>query len=540
MAVYINVNAQYTKLFDFNGTNGANPYNGDLFYDGTYLFGMTYYGGTHNKGVIFRIMPDGSAYDTLLNFNGPKGAYPWSSFISDGTYLYGMTNHGGANLGSSSGVIFKIKPDGTGFDTLMSFNNYSYGMNPIGNLLSDGNFLYGVAQSGGGNNNCMTNGAGDGTIFKIKPDGTNFDTVMVFGCNQGAVPISTLISDGTYLYGMTEQGGAFSDGNIFKVKTDGTGFDTLINFRTGVATNGLIRDGSYFYGMTNALIFKIKPDGTGYDTLMTFNGTNGSNPWGSLLSDGTYLYGMTSAGGAHDSGLVFKIKPDGTGFIDLFDFDGTSGAVPYGSLISDGTYLYGMTSSGGAYGEGVVFRFKNCTSPTPPIATYTLIADPTPHVWSAMPSISGGTAPYAYHWSWGDGSTTDTLYTSHTYTAASYYNICLTVVDGNGCSTQYCENDNLYRTSDNNAIIQINVVNSSNSINELDIHNSGFKIYPNPANTTIQVTANKEPLLDTRIYDVLGNKVLQSKQKEIDVSSLVNGVYFLQSGNSTQKFIVQH
>ena len=48
-------------------------------------------------------------------------------FISDGTYLYGMTVYGGAY---NDGVVFKIKPDGTGYVKLLDFDSTTNGANP--------------------------------------------------------------------------------------------------------------------------------------------------------------------------------------------------------------------------------------------------------------------------------------------------------------------------------------------------------------------------------------------------------------------------
>ena len=71
--------------------------------------------------------------DTFKNFNGINGSQPNGSLISDDTYLYGMTYDGGIY---GKGNVFKIKPDGTGFDTLTSFNaSGTYGANPHGSLL---------------------------------------------------------------------------------------------------------------------------------------------------------------------------------------------------------------------------------------------------------------------------------------------------------------------------------------------------------------------------------------------------------------------
>ena len=130
------------------------------------------------------------------------------------------------------------------------------------------------------------------------------------GATNGKYPNGDLISDGTFLYGMTTQGGINDMGTIFKIKPDGTGFVKLLDFAGAI---------------------------------------NGMYPYGSLFSDGTFLYGMTSEGGTTNMGAIFKIKPDGTGFVKLLNFTGTAnGRNPQGSLISDGTFLYGMTCNGGA------------------------------------------------------------------------------------------------------------------------------------------------------------------------------------------------
>src|SRR5438045_3140386 len=93
------LSAQYIKLLDFDGaTNGKNPNHGSFISDGTFLYGMTTYGGTNDRGTIFKIMPNGTNYFKLLDFAGTSnGSYPYGSLVSDGAFLYGMTQYGGAN-----------------------------------------------------------------------------------------------------------------------------------------------------------------------------------------------------------------------------------------------------------------------------------------------------------------------------------------------------------------------------------------------------------------------------------------------------------
>lgn len=352
--------AQYTKLSDFTGTpNGSAP-KGSLISDGTFLYGMTAGGGINDSGTIFKIMPDGTVYEKLMDFIGTtNGSQPFGSLIFDGTFLYGMTNGGGAN---GAGTVFKIMPDGTNYLKLMDFAGASNGTNPNGSLISDGTFLYGMTTYGGINN--------FGTIFKIKTDGTDYIKILEFlGATNGSYPSGSLISDGTFLYGMTTYGGTNDFGTIFKIAPDGTGYVKLLDFSGG--TNGnepygsLVSDGSFLYGMTYqggansmGIIFKIMLNGNSFTKLLDFAGTtNGIGPYGSLVSEGNYLYGMTQQGGTNNIGTVFKIMTNGNAYEKLIDFTVENGSSPYGSLLFYNNELFGMTLNGGTNGLGVVFKY---------------------------------------------------------------------------------------------------------------------------------------------------------------------------------------
>jgi uncharacterized repeat protein (TIGR03803 family) len=357
----LKANAQYTKILDFAGaTNGSDPL-GSFISDGTFLYGMTWSGGTNNDGTIFKIKPDGTDYLKLFDFDETTtGKHPCGSLFSDGTYLYGMTKGGGAN---NIGTIFKIKPDGSDYVKLFDFAGFTNGGLPSCSLISDGTFLFGTTEMGGINNY--------GTLFKIKPDGTGYVKLLDFNYTNGVGPKGSLISDGTFLYGTTGGGGANGLGTIFKIKPDGTNYTNLLNFSG--TTNGrtpvgsLIFDGVFLYGMTSiggtngyGTIFKIKPDGSGYAKLFDFNVTaSGSNPQGNLTFDGTFLYGMTRDGGANNYGTIFKIKPDGSDYTKLLDFAGTTnGRKPSGSFIYLFPDLLGMTQMGGTNSKGVVFKLS--------------------------------------------------------------------------------------------------------------------------------------------------------------------------------------
>lgn len=64
-----------------------------------------------------------------------------------------------------------------------------------------------------------------------------------------------------------------------------------------------------------------------------------------------------------------------------------------------------------------------------------------------------------------------------------------------------------------------------------------FLLYPNPSSSTINISSDEEGLVV--VYDMLGNKVLESQNRSIDISNLRAGVYVVNLNNSSQKLIVK-
>jgi hypothetical protein len=79
------------------------------------------------------------------------------------------------------------------------------------------------------------------------------------------------------------------------------------------------------------------------------------------------------------------------------------------------------------------------------------------------------------------------------------------------------------------------------SINEV-ANKSMFSIYPNPSSSSINIDFN-EHYSTIRIIDIQGEMVLQSKQKNIDINGLGNGIYMVQleteNGVLNSKFVKQ-
>jgi uncharacterized repeat protein (TIGR03803 family) len=227
---------------------GAGP-QGTLVHSNGYLYGLTTGGGDYVGGVVFRYGIADTSHVVLHHFEKYTpldGWGPLGSPIVIGDVIYGMTHYGGAGASGDDGTIFRIDTDGTDFQLLHSFSRLEAdnGTNPYGNLANIGEVLYGMTRLGGSDGSF-----GLGTIFKSNTNGTGFQLLHRFlgpdynpeGDDDGMEPYGSLMVHGSYLYGMTPHGGSngMLQGTIFRIKPDGSDYEILHNFAGGTA------DGKY-------------------------------------------------------------------------------------------------------------------------------------------------------------------------------------------------------------------------------------------------------------------------------------------------------
>jgi uncharacterized repeat protein (TIGR03803 family) len=297
------------------------------------------------------------------------------------------------------GLILTNPATAQTFTPLYSFTNSPDGAYPQGNLVLSGNTLYGTTSQGGILNS--NNGLGNGTVFAININGSNYTNLYLFGStnNDGAIPYGVLVLSGNTLYGAADQGGSYSNGTLFSLNTSGSNYVILHQFgptslnNAGQSTNsdgagpqesGLILSGNTLYGTAigggvngSGTVFSLNTSGSNYITLhnfgpwgydASFQTTNnyGANPESTLLISGNTLYGITVVGGTNGNGTVFSMSTGGSNFMILHTFGAwglntnlnsytnNDGAYPQGAgLILSGNTLYGTTCEGGTNAHGV-------------------------------------------------------------------------------------------------------------------------------------------------------------------------------------------
>jgi uncharacterized repeat protein (TIGR03803 family) len=388
-----------SPLHSFTGlSDGGRPQAG-LVLSGGVLSGTASLGGSADNGTVFSVNGDGTGFTNLHSFTAllnsstnMDGANPGAGLLLSGGTLYGTASHGGT---SGNGAVFKVNTDGTGFQNLHSFTATSIvfansdGAFPEAGLVLSSETLYGTASYGGP--------SGNGTVFKVKTDGTGFTTLHSFSATpsapwtnaDGAYPYGGLVLSGNTLYGTASSGGSSGNGTVFRINTDGTGFAKLHGFTATsgtVSTNadgampyaGLVLSNNTLYGTAayggrsgDGTVFKVNTDASGFAVLHSFtHGSDGAVPYGGLSLSGNILYGTAEYGGlgTPGSGTVFALYTDGGSFVTLYTFTAGSGsypritnidgAYPQAGLVLSGNTLYGTAWSGGGSGNGTVFKLS--------------------------------------------------------------------------------------------------------------------------------------------------------------------------------------
>ncbi len=225
----------FTALHQFGSQadNGRIPYGVLVPYNG-FFYGTTTYGGPPynvpptnpaNKGNIFRMNMDGTGFTVLHEFVGGNndGWKPWSGLAISGNMIYGSTVYGGPH-GESGGVIYEMNINGSGFGVLHAFGDPGDGFGGSTSPILVGDTLYGLTRWGGN---------GTGTIYSYNTTTEAYTQLYKFAANSsdGNAPLGTLTAanDG-YLYGLTWLGGINNMGTLFRIRPNGSAFETLYHF----------------------------------------------------------------------------------------------------------------------------------------------------------------------------------------------------------------------------------------------------------------------------------------------------------------------
>ena len=388
------------------GIGGYQPEAGVIPGPNGSLYGTADRGGINDGGVVFQLVPPGSAglpwvEKPIFHFvKLAQGGYPLGLTLSPAGELFGVTLDCGApqSCVAGQGTVFRLTPPTATirhwkFSKLYVFSGGDDGAKPSGGLLLDAaGGLTGTTLQGGGG----VEQTGNGIVFRLAPpipggfDWTETVLHRFSGAPDGAIPDSPLIGAGAKLrYGVTIGGGTgrCSDtgcGTVFKlVAVPGGWSETAIHQfhggadgatpldRLAIDANGSLYGATSQGGPSNAgTVYRLDPPGVAGAhwskvTLYDFGGgSDGSGPQGGVLLDGAgALYGTTDLGGEKGVGTLYKLTPAAPGqpwtktVLHAFGGGAGDGALPTAAPVWDASgALYGTTVSGGSSGFGTVYR----------------------------------------------------------------------------------------------------------------------------------------------------------------------------------------
>lgn len=333
----------YSQLYVFGKVenDGAKPAVLVAAADGT-LFGATTAGGEFQKGVLFRVTPDGSDYKILRSIEGGQGdgSYPSSIWVAPDGAIYGSMSGEGP---SGYGVVYRAAADGSGYTILHAFTGNKDGGTPVLYAVDADGTLYGLSSR----NRTPLH------LFRMKPDGTDFkivyDAPETPGTNDKGIGPFVDGGDG-FFYGVAGL-------HVFKIKKDGSDYSIVRKFQgpprdiQSADRAPILGADGMLYGIassggttTGGVIYKLGRDGSGYALIVDpKNETLGPR----ALAEGSdgKLYALASQG-------LVRVNKDGSDFTVLQELNG--GFFPWAALVRDGAF-YGMTAEGAK--GGFVFRF---------------------------------------------------------------------------------------------------------------------------------------------------------------------------------------
>jgi uncharacterized repeat protein (TIGR03803 family) len=377
--------SSFKVFYTFNFSDGSAP-NGDLLRDSAgNFYGTTQFGGSSNRGLVFKLDPTGTQTILYTFTGGADGGIPIGRVTSDAQgNLYGITSLGGDPT-CSCGTVFKLTKNGS-LKVLHSFKGgtdgyQNQGQPDLGLVMVNGN-LYGSA-SFGGVSGC-DGSLGCGVIFKVTRFGKETVLYRFTGQADGAFPQDLINDAAGNIYGAT--GGSYESGNggtLFELNTTTGKLTTLYTFPSGAEGVSprwrLLRNASgVFHGVTqfggNTTNCAISSSGCGVvfavdasakeRVLHAFGKpAGGEEPSGGLLEASGNFYGVTVYGGTVNSactfgcGVVYQVNSSGK-YSVLYRFSGgTDGGLPNSTLTEDASgNLYGATDTGGNGNNGVIFE----------------------------------------------------------------------------------------------------------------------------------------------------------------------------------------
>ena len=375
----------YKVLHNFTGQDGATSFAGLTMDKTGNLYGTTYYGGSADHGVVFKLTRNGDSflYNTLHSLGNGEGSGPYGRVtIGPDGGLYGTTQLGGTGCnGLGCGTVFNLRLPPTACKSALC--NWSQSL--VHQFQGDGidgalPISAPIVDQNGNMFGATTGFDCCGNVYELTPSNGGWTQSVIYsftGGLDGNHPEGELIRDQAgNLYGVTYMGGDGGDGVVYELSPSGSGWTQKVlhsfdRFSEGAyPEGGLVMDklGNLYGTTTNdgsdgvGRVFMLSPAGGAWTSTVLYTFSKWEEPRASLAMDAAgNLYGTADRGGKDRGGTIFKLTPGSGGWtytlLKEFDDPCDEGCFPRGGVIVDASgNLYGTTSAGGTHNKGVVYQ----------------------------------------------------------------------------------------------------------------------------------------------------------------------------------------
>jgi uncharacterized repeat protein (TIGR03803 family) len=456
--------------------------------------------------------------------------------------LYGTTYKGGT---SNVGTIVSYDPISAKENIEYSFFAPNSGSLPIASLTQASNgLLYSITTSGGKYNygTLYSYNIYTGTLMVLH----NFDSIHGWPAGDGN---GIMQAKNGLLYGGTIYGGTYNEGVLYSFNLSTDTLIVLHNFDTvtgGWPSNEkLVEDtvNGILYGTTgggglnyDGVLYSYTIATNQYTVLQTFNAAVGGNTPGNdiYLAKNGMLYVMILGNDSNINGQILRYDPKTGNDTVVFNFNDTLGSDPQGDgmMLASNGLLYGVVNGGGK--GGFIFSFDLATNKYVPLFSLdsatgaspycTLVQNPDDGLLYGMTQL-GGT------------DFTGVIFSYDINTGQEKVLHSFNSTNGDG----YFPYAGLTLVKD-----------TLTSVNELDVESEKVKVWPNPANTELNVEVQLQTGASDGIclYNMMGEKViceeLTNKLTSFAIDKFAAGIYLYRitdnEGNliKTDKVVITH
>ncbi len=286
-----------------------------------------------------------------------------------------------------------IGPDGTIYAS--STDGSLYALNPDGSekWIFEVGFGAGFSPPAIGYDGTIYLGSARDSVYAINPDDSQ---KWIFYTGDDVSSSPAIGADGTIYAGS-------DDDNFYAINPDGSQKWAFTAGGDFDSTPAVGKDGTIYVGSNDDNHYAINPDGTQKWAFKTGGDVN-SSP--AIAEDGTIYFGS-------DDGRLYALKGSSGGLAD------TPWPKYYCNNSNSALYEY----------SGDIPEFID---PLQVFITTENATGPLPLEIALSCSLTGGTPPYEYAWSFGDGSTSSEEKPSHAYISEGEFQTKVTVTDANG------------------------------------------------------------------------------------------------------------